>query len=366
VHPPSPCPPDLYRRHRQDRFLKVLTAFMDAYFPRVPPPGPRRGLPEASAVTAPCAFPLTVAARRDIALDTIELTLTPPHPAATLRTWQPGCHLDLTLPSGRVRPYSLCGDPADRTAYRIAVRRIPHGRGGSAEVHDTLHPGTQVTARGPYNDFPFAAEPALLFIAGGIGITPLLPMAREAARRNLDWHLVRTGRTRATLPYTGELAALDPTGQRTTLHTYDTHGHPEPTTLLAHAPSPDAAVYCCGPAPLLDALRHAIPAGATHPLHAQRFTPQPAKGGAPFTLRLADGTRLPIPADRTALDVLLDARPATAYSCRQGFCGTCRTHVLAGTPEHRDHCLTPAERADGAWLPCVSRASEATCLDVNA
>ncbi|WP_033822849.1 PDR/VanB family oxidoreductase, partial [Kitasatospora sp. MBT63] len=304
---------------------------------------------------------LTLAARRPLAEDVVELRLTAPAAGpARLPAWQPGARLLLTLPSGRQRHYSLCGDPADRSAYRIAVRRIADGGGGSVEIHDELRPGAALTARRPRNGFAFCGEDAVLFLAGGIGITPLLPMVREAQRRGLDWHLVHTGRTAAALPFTDELRALDP--DRVEIRTDDRHGLPDAAGLLARAPR-GAAVYCCGPAPMLTAVQRAMDDSPARALHFERFGAAPVADGRPFTLRLgADGPELAVPADRSALDVARELRPDLPYSCHQGFCGTCEVRLLAGTPEHRDRRLTPEARAAGALLPCVSRAAEGETL----
>ncbi|MFD4909294.1 PDR/VanB family oxidoreductase [Kitasatospora purpeofusca] len=376
----STPPPDLYGRPRADTFFRFLTAFGDRYSPALGSPLLRRN-PRRPFSRPTEALQLVVTARRRVAVDVVELTLADPS-GGPLPGWQPGAHLRLTLPSGRERHYSLCGDPAGQTdqtdqtdqagpadqagtagrsGYRIAVRRLPDGGGGSAEIHDTLHPGTRLTARRPRNGFAFCAEPAVLFLAGGIGITPLLPMVREARRNGLDWHLVHTGRSIDTLPFAAELRALDPA--RVHRRTDDEHGGPPTgTELLAHAPR-GAAVYCCGPAPMLTAVQRALDASPAASLHFERFGAAPVTDGEPFTVRLgADGPELPVPADRSALDVLREARPDLPYSCKQGFCGTCEVRLLAGTPDHRDRRLTPERRADGALLPCVSRAAAGETL----
>ncbi|MFE6865557.1 PDR/VanB family oxidoreductase [Kitasatospora sp. NPDC057692] len=356
-------PPDLYGRPRADTFLRFLTAFGDRYSPALGGPLLRRNPRRPPGRPTP-VLQLVVTGRRDVAADAVELTLADPS-GGLLPGWQPGAHLRLTLPSGRERHYSLCGDPADRSGYRIAVRRLSDGGGGSVEVHDTLHPGTRLTARRPRNGFAFCAEPAVLLLAGGIGVTPLLPMAREAQRLGLDWQLVHTGRSADTLPFAAELSALDP--RRVRSRTDDEHGGP-PTgaELLAHAPR-GAAVYCCGPAPMLAAVQRALDASPASALHFERFGAAPVTDGEPFTVRLgADGPDLAVPADRSALDVLREARPDLAYSCKQGFCGTCEVRLLAGAPDHRDRRLTPDQRAAGALLPCVSRAAggETLVLDL--
>jgi ferredoxin-NADP reductase len=238
------------------------------------------------------------------------------------------------LPSGLVRQYSLCGDPARRDGYRIAVRRIGPG---SQEVH-RLRAGDPVTVRGPRNAFPFVAAPRYLFLAGGIGITPLAAMARAA---RVDWTLVHVGRDRASLPLS---SALDPA--RVRLRPDDEHGGPPSAEELLEGWTPGTAVYCCGPPPMIDAVRRAMPAG--HPFHAERFSPPPIRGGRPFVIDV-DGVRVPVPADRSALDAVLAVRPDVAYSCRQGFCGTCHVPRLAGETEHDT-------AGPGRMALCVARA----------
>ncbi|MFD3452522.1 PDR/VanB family oxidoreductase [Streptomyces sp. NPDC058691] len=272
---------------------------------------------------------------------------------APLPGWRPGAHLDLDLPSGRRRQYSLCGDPADRDVYRVAVRLVPDGEGGSREMH-SLTPGAVLRTLGPRNAFPLAltGTGSLLFVAGGIGITPILPMVRAAAVAGADWRLVYAGRDRASLPYLDELtelAASEPARLRVRSDA-EAGGPPSAAELLAGA-GPDTAVYFCGPPALIPALRSAPV------LHLERFSPPPITDGTAFEIQLGrGGAVLPVPADRTALSVLSAARPATAYSCRQGFCGTCRLDVLSGAGSVRHHGSAAARRTDDAMLVCVSRA----------
>lgn len=278
-----------------------------------------------------------------------------------LPKWRPGAHLDVHLPSGRKRQYSLCGDPADRTAYRIAVRRIPAragGLGGSVEVHD-LPVGAVLEVSRPRNAFPLAmpghGSPAerLHFVAGGIGITPILPMLRLADALDVDWTMVYVGRRRDTLPFLDELAAY---GERVVVRTDDTDGVPTAADLLAGVDS-GTAVYCCGPVPMIDVLRAGLRDRADVELHSERFSAPPVVDGRAFTLELENtGEVFEVPADRSPLDVLAAAYPAIPYSCRQGFCGTCKLTVLDGEADHRDGSLTADERAAGCLLPCVSRA----------
>ncbi|MDH6139644.1 ferredoxin-NADP reductase [Kitasatospora sp. GP30] len=357
-------PPDLYGRPRADRFFSLLTRFSDLYTPALASP-PLRRSPRRPPSRGRAPLVLVVTAHRPVADDVVELRLADPA-GSPLPPWQPGAHLQLTLPSGRVRHYSLCGDPADRGGYRIAVRRIAGGGGGSVEIHDELHVGARLTVRRPRNGFVFCAEPKLLLIAGGIGITPLLPIARDAQHRGLDWQLVYAGRSAETMPFTEELTALASMGVppaggwgRVTLLV---GGTPTGEQLLARA-GRGAAVYCCGPTPMLAAVQQAFDASPATALHFERFGAAPVRDGRSFTLKLSgSGEELAVPADKSALDVLREARPGTPYSCHQGFCGTCQVRVLAGTPEHRDRRLTAEERAAGALLPCVSRAAEGETL----
>jgi ferredoxin-NADP reductase len=269
----------------------------------------------------------------------------------------------IELPSGRARHYSLCGLPGIRDAYTIAIRRIPGGGGGSAEIHDEVRPGARLRVVGPRNGFPFAAEPAVLFIAGGIGITPLLPMAVEAAALGLDWRLVYAGRSRSCMPFLDVTGGFDPA--RTEILAADETGVPDCAELVRSAPA-GAAIYCCGPPLMLDGVRRAALAAGPDAVRAfrfERFTAPPIVDGRAFTLELRrSGTKLAVPADRSALDVLRDRDPMTPYSCRQGFCGLCRQRVLAGKVDHRDRRLTDSERASGDVLVCVSRAPEAESL----
>ncbi|AUG81001.1 ferredoxin [Kitasatospora sp. MMS16-BH015] len=346
-------PPDLYGRPRADRFIQRLTAFSDWYNPLVA----RRAVPRPTAVQGATAVQLVVVRHEVVADGVVELRLASPY-GEVLPAWQPGGRVQLILPSGRKRHYSLCGDPADRHGYRIAVRRIEGGGGGSVEVHDELFVGARLAARPPRNGFAFCGEGAVLLLAGGIGITPLLPMAYEARRRGLDWQLVHTGRDAASMPFAAELKALDP--RRVVLLNDAEHGVPEAAELIAAGPK-GAAVYCCGPAPMLAAVRAATP--GDRPLHFERFGAAPITDGHPFTVQLGEeGPMAEVPADRSALDVLRELRPDLPYSCHQGFCGTCEVRVKAGTPEHRDRRLTAEDRAAGLLLPCVSRAAEGETL----
>ncbi|WP_224390865.1 PDR/VanB family oxidoreductase [Pseudonocardia sp. ICBG1293] len=307
-----------------------------------PPPHPNRGASALAVLTALTQGLATAGARRSRPVaevdrtlavevravrrpcaDVAELDLVPPG-GGPLPGWRPGAHVDVELPSGALRQYSLCGDPADRSHYRIAVRAVPGGT-GSREVH-ALRPGVRLRLHGPRNAFPLAAAPSYLFVAGGIGITPIAPMVRAAHAAGVPWRLVHTGRDLGSMPLSGALAALAP--DRVHRRPDDAAGVPAAAELLAGV-DPAAAVYCCGPPPMIEALRRALPAGQR--FHSERFSPPPIRDGRPFTVRIAGGPEVAVPADRTALDAVRALRPDVPYSCRQGFCGTCHVRLVEGT-----------------------------------
>jgi ferredoxin-NADP reductase len=290
---------------------------------------------------------------------------------ASLPSWRPGAHIDIHLPSGRVRQYSLCGDPIHPDSYRIAVRRIPDGGGGSAEVHDALAVGTCVTTNGPRNAFPLTVPgygsptQRLRFVAAGIGITPILPMMRHVERLGVEWSMVYAGRSRNSLPFLDEVAQF---GDRIEIRTddgSDSGGVPTATQLLGDCPD-GTAVYACGPAPILTAIRAQLAGRANVELHFERFAAPPVVDGEEFSVCVAStGATVQVGAEETLLSALQRADVWPPYSCRQGFCGTCRTRVLDGGVEHRDTLLTDPERADGMMLVCISRAAKGQQLTLD-
>ena len=304
---------------------------------------------------------LLVRQARWVAHDVLELRLTRPTGGA-LPAWEPGAHVELTLPSGLRRPYSLCGEMADTEAWTVAVHRVPEGRGGSREIHETALVGRELEASSPINRFPLVPAAGYLLLAGGIGVTPLLPMARELTARGLPWRLVLGARDRSRLVYAEELVALG--GNRVLLLPQDEVGLPDLAAELAAAP-PSYAVYACGPRPMLDAVtalcRTADPARSPH---VERFTSaddtEPVQldtPGGEFEVVLArSGLRLTVPADRSVLDVVREKLPDVPYSCEEGYCGTCETPVTAGLPDHRDTVIEPSERPTATTMMiCVSR-----------
>ncbi len=303
------------------------------------------------------AFEVVVNSICDPAAGVRELILRAPT-GEPLPAWQPGAHIDVTG-GGFTRQYSLCGDPDDRSSWRIAVLRERDGRGGSAYVHDQVRAGDTLTVRGPRNNFALVTAQRYLFIAGGIGITPLLPMIRAADAEGADWSLAYGGRARGSMAYAEELRTDH--GSRVRLLPQDETGD-LPLDELLGRPDPDTAVYCCGPEGLLTAVEQrceAWPAGA---LHVERFAPmeqQAPQRADSFEVELAvTGTTLTVPPDRTILQVLEEAGVPILSSCTEGTCGTCETGVLAGEVDHRDSLLTAEERAaNDVMFVCVSRAA---------
>ncbi|MBH0121844.1 PDR/VanB family oxidoreductase [Rhodococcus sp. HM1] len=290
------------------------------------------------------------------------------HPdGAAVERWTPGAHLDLHLGGGHVRQYSLCGDPDDKTGYRVAVLLEKSGRGGSRRVHETLRPGDTVAVSLPRNNFELLPSPRYLFIAGGIGITPILAMITEAERAGAEWELHYGGRDRSTMAFLDELAGY---GDRVRVVAEDRDGMLDLAALLEN-PRPDTLVYTCGPEGLLAAVESYAPAWPDGAIRLERFkAPERiATAGEDASFQVvceSSGVSATVAPDRSILETLEDAGIDVPNSCREGICGSCETRVLCGTPDHRDSLLTAAEQESGATIMlCVSRArSDELVLDL--
>jgi len=294
-----------------------------------------------------------------VAHGVVRLTLRRPR-GQPLPEWEPGAHVDLVLPGGPVRQYSLCGDPNNCVTYQVAVLREAMSRGGSAYIHDMLSVADQLSIKGPRNNFRLVEADRYLFIGGGIGITPLIPMIANVASRQADWRLVYGGRSRHSMAFADELATTH--GRRVLICPQDETGLLELDTLLAQ-PCERTAIYCCGPEPLLMAMeRHCRhwPPGA---LHTERFAPKPdasvrERGAFEVELRQS-GITLMVPANKSILEMAQEAGVCVLSSCREGTCGTCEVRVISGVIDHRDCVLTDDERATGkTMMICVSRTVE--------
>ncbi|GAB2817063.1 PDR/VanB family oxidoreductase [Actinocorallia aurea] len=308
--------------------------------------------------SASAALDLQVTAKRRVADGVVALTLRRPD-GGRLPDWSPGAHVDLVLPGGTTRQYSLCGDRWDAHAYRIGVLREPAGRGGSAYVHDELAEGDRVGIGGPRNNFRLAPAGRYLFVAGGIGITPLLPMIVQAELQDVPWTLHYGGRTRTSMAFLDELAVH---GDKVHAVPQDESGPLDLDAALSGLPE-DAKVYCCGPAGLLDAVAARCAALPPGRLRTERFVASERAAAADdaFHVELRrTGRGLTVQRGQTLLDALGAAGVNVLSSCRQGLCGTCETTVLDGVPDHRDSLLDDADRAAGdCMLVCVSRAASA-------
>ena len=297
-------------------------------------------------------------ARKEVVADgVVRLTLRHPE-GEPLPPWEPGAHLDLLLRPDLVRQYSLCGDPGDRSVLQVAVLREMAGRGGSQFVHDELSDGDRIRIRGPRNHFGLVEAPRYLFIAGGIGITPIVPMIAAADAAGADWRLVYGGRTRSSMAFREELSQKY--GDRVTVWPQDEAGHLDLPGLLG-VPQAGTTVYCCGPEPLLAAVEQRCQAWPPGTLHFERFSPkQGADAGVrtEFDVELVQsGLTLTVPAGKSILEVVEDAGVPVLSSCQEGTCGTCETPVLEGAVDHRDSVLTDDEQAaNDTMMICVSRA----------
>ena len=304
-----------------------------------------------------------VVQRADIvADDVVALTLVDAS-GAPLPPWTPGAHIDLILDEDLTRQYSLCSSPGEPNTWRVGVLRTPDSRGGSERVHTSLPTGASIRVRGPRNHFPLVSSPRYRFIAGGIGITPMLPMIAEAEAAGAEWTLLYGGRERKSMAFLDELAGY---GDKVSIAPQDETGMLDLASLLG-TPEPDTLVYCCGPEGLLSAVEKFCadwPAGA---LHLERFAAKAQDAGeaageeSSFELVLErSGLTLQVPPDKSVLQVIRDAGVSVLASCMEGVCGTCETEVVDGDVDHRDSILNDDERASNEFMMvCVSRCRSA-------
>lgn len=304
---------------------------------------------------------LRVAALRPLAERVLEIELQADDGRALPR-WTPGAHVDLECgETGLTRQYSLCGDPEDPRSLRVAVLHEAEGRGGSHWIHTRLRVGERVRLRGPRNHFAFdESAPAAVFVAGGIGITPIAAMALRARSLGIDYVLHYSGHARAAMAYVDELRALH--GERLRLHAADQGARADYARELRDLPR-GCAVYACGPQRLLDALQDLSAAWPPGTLRVERFQGgagalDPAKEHA-FDVELSDsGQRIRVAADQSLLQALRAANIDLPSDCCEGLCGSCEVRVLEGEVDHRDVVLTPAERArHDKMMSCCSRAA---------
>ncbi|AJX34175.1 PDR/VanB family oxidoreductase [Burkholderia oklahomensis] len=276
--------------------------------------------------------------------------------------YEPGAHIDVTSPSGVTRQYSLCGDPAQRASYQFAVKKELRSRGGSRSLHDDVRVGTELAVGTPRNLFRIADDArAHLLIAAGIGVTPLLSMAYRLVERRAPFRLHYFVRSRAHAAFFERLSS-EPFAPHVALHVGI-----EPPDLAAALDAcvtdaaPGTHLYTCGPAPFMDQVvaRAAVRIDETA-IHLERFAaepPLPVAEGDAFEMRLQRSGRSIRVDDRTSIvDALASIGVEVDTSCGEGVCGTCMVPVVSGEPDHRDHCLSRAERASNKVICCcVSR-----------
>lgn len=297
---------------------------------------------------------LVISEKNVVAGDVVELVLSE-QDGSKLESWEPGAHITVHLPGGLERQYSLCGADRDAGTWTIAIHRAPESRGGSRHIHDELTVGDMVMVSGPRNNFPLVPHEQYVFIAGGIGVTPILSMVREArAKPDVDFVLLYCGRTRSLMAYRDEIASWsDP---RVILHADDENGGPPDLGALLNDHR-TAAIYCCGPEALINAVENKSPDPSL--VRTERFTATAVdtSNDTEFDVVISgSGERVRVRKDESILDALSHSGFEVPSSCREGICGTCETAVVAGVPDHRDSILSEQERASGeVMMPCVSR-----------
>jgi tetrachlorobenzoquinone reductase len=279
-----------------------------------------------------------------------------------------GSHIDLHLPNGMIRSYSLVNDQRERNRYVIAVNNDAASRGGSKLIHETLRVGDIITVSLPRNNFALREDAGhSVLIAGGIGITPLLSMIRRLEALGRSWELFYAARTRLTAAFLDELRTLRP-DVHPNLHLNFDEG-PEARMMdlssIVKAALPDAHLYCCGPAPMLEAFETATvdrPAGHVHVEYFKAREKPAAEGG--FEVKLARSNRtIAVQAGQTILDALLEAGISANYACTEGVCGTCETRVIEGMPDHRDLFLSKEEQgANKTIMICCSGSKSPTLI----
>jgi ferredoxin-NADP reductase len=295
------------------------------------------------------------------AADVLSISLTRPD-GSELPEWTYGAHIDLIVPPDIIRQYSLCSDPNERTEWKIAVLREPASSGGSCYIHDQLRPGMEIEAAGPRNNFALVEEDNYLFIAGGIGITPLLPMILSLADTDADWRLLYGGRRRPSMAFVDQLSAL---GERVSVAPEDEFGLLDLASALGEMPL-NTAVYCCGPEPLIAAVEAECERSGREYPHIERFSARPSHASEVEGASLEDtefelvlessGQRFTIPKNKTIIEVLKENGVFVPISCTEGYCGICETQVVSGIPDHRDDYLSPTARASNqTMMVCCGR-----------
>ena len=284
----------------------------------------------------------------------VSVDLVPADENQRLPAYEPGAHVDIRLPNGVVRQYSLCGDGSP-DGWKIAVKAVAGGA-ASGFIHRVVVPGTVLAASPPRNNFPLLPAPNYVFVAGGIGITPLLPMLTAAAKAGASFELHYCIGDQAEDLFSAPRASF---GGATSTYIKQAGSRFDPQATLG-AVRPGTLVYCCGPASLMEAVGQAMAAWPDGALHCEWFAAQPQPSGSdhPFELVCArSGKTLLVPTGKSVLQVLGEAGIDVPRSCEIGVCSSCEVPVVEGEVDHRDSILSPQERAEGRTMfCCVSRA----------
>ena len=337
------------------RLTRVVTPVPLAVAPPIP----------FNAMSQPAPQPHTLIVRKAVkrTQDILEITLEDEN-GGVLHPFTAGAHIDIAIPTGITRSYSLLGDAADRTAYRIAVLRDAKSRGGSSWVHDNLQPGMQIGISVPVNHFPLVRDIApIVILAGGIGITPFLSMLHDIARthRERPVHLIYCARSRDTAAYVEDLANFQLADFTIQHHFDDETGRSPDIEKLMSQRDPRSHFYACGPTPMLDAFEKACASLKIDNWFLERFrgitnTVDVDTSSDAIIVLAKSGREIQASRGRSILACLRESGVEPDYSCEEGICGTCEVRILEGVAEHRDQYMTAQEQATGATvITCVSR-----------
>ena len=311
-------------------------------------------------------FPARIAAIEFAAEDILSFTLRPLDGALPEQI-DPGSHVDVHLPNGMMRSYSLSNGPEHRRGYRLTIARDPNSRGGSTYMHDKLRAGQIIEISKPRNNFKLAEDATLsVFLAGGIGVTPFIPMIARLNEAGKPWRMHYCVRNRERAALVEEIEQLAAAGSGELIPNYDdTDGIFDLAGMLASLPA-DAHVYCCGPTGMLDAFRarahdNGIPSEQVHFEYFSADVESATEGGFVVVLNKS-GKEIGVAAGQTILQALIEQGVNIAYSCEEGICGACETRVIEGIPDHRDMILTDQERQENKTMMVCCSGSKSSRL----
>jgi ferredoxin-NADP reductase len=332
-----------------------------------PPPTATHASEHGPEKAAPGLIDARLAAIVPVARDTNLYTFRRVEGGA-LPAYKPGAHIDLHLPNGLIRQFSLCVPNNDRESYVVGIKRDPASRGGSRYIFDHMRVGDEIKISAPRNNFPLAEDAEhVVLIAGGIGITPVWCMAQELAAQQRPWKLYYSCRTRDEMAFLDTLQTLGP--ESVQLHFDDEAGGKflDLAAIIAEAPA-NAHFYCCGPKAMLEAFEKAAANRPRGNVHVEYFTAKAeASTTGGFWVELAkSGEEYYIPEGKKVLEVLFEAGVDVEYSCELGICGECVTKVISGIPDHRDAVLSEEEQAanDKVMICCCGSKTERLVLDM--